>query len=126
MEPFFCTLSLFDSGRGIKISEDFHFDINNDYLRSLLASALSHGSPQLRNLNRLQRMTRRQKQRLGSETVQPPSNLVSTTKRTQSLSDIVESDTAPDIDELTAAAGTNEELGPTGAKQVRRIATKRL
>lgn len=121
MEPFFCSLSLFDCGRGVKVSEDFHFDINTDYLRSLLASARRHGSPHMRSGNRLRRMTRRQKHGLTAEAAgslpgrggggaQPM-------RAARSLPDIAESDNV-EADELAAATATAEDLGPASAKQV--------
>jgi hypothetical protein len=36
IEPFFVTLSLYDAHKGVKISEDFHIDLNNYQLRTLL------------------------------------------------------------------------------------------
>ncbi|EGG25220.1 DOCK family protein [Cavenderia fasciculata] len=36
LEPFFCTLYLYDSVNKCRISENFHFDFNSDQLRSLL------------------------------------------------------------------------------------------
>ena len=36
VEPFFVSLALYDAGKGLKISEDFHVDLNDFHLRSLL------------------------------------------------------------------------------------------
>ena len=36
MEPFFIKLALYDAQKGIKISEDFHVDLNESNIRSLL------------------------------------------------------------------------------------------
>ena len=36
MEPFFIKLALYDAHKGTKISEDFHVDLNETNLRSLL------------------------------------------------------------------------------------------
>ncbi|MCL4119635.1 UNVERIFIED_CONTAM: hypothetical protein GTU68_005029, partial [Idotea baltica] len=37
IEPYFTTLALYDASSGCKISEDFIFDLNNSFARSLLA-----------------------------------------------------------------------------------------
>ncbi|XP_065177359.1 dedicator of cytokinesis protein 11-like [Sycon ciliatum] len=120
VEPFFCSLALFDAGRGIKISEDFHFDINSEYLRSLLATARRHGSPTMRG-GLLRKMTRRQKKQQGLAGAGAPSQLAATgaaplAKRARSLNDITEGGD-DEFDELTAVTSTSEELGPTGAQQ---------
>ena len=36
LEPFFLTLALFDAQQGVKLSEDFHVDVNSDPLREML------------------------------------------------------------------------------------------
>lgn len=36
MEPFFVSLALYDASKGLKVSEDFHVDLNDFHLRSLL------------------------------------------------------------------------------------------
>lgn len=38
VEPYFTTLALFDVRAGRKLSENFHFDINNEQIRSFLPS----------------------------------------------------------------------------------------
>ena len=40
LEPFFCTLALFDVEKRLKISEDFHFDQNPDGIMKLLGKYL--------------------------------------------------------------------------------------
>ncbi|KAL5475482.1 hypothetical protein EMCRGX_G025301 [Ephydatia muelleri] len=41
VEPFFCSLALYDAQNRMKISEDFHFDLNSPVLRGLLPPAMS-------------------------------------------------------------------------------------
>ena len=36
LEPFFLTLALFDAQQGVKLSEDFHVDVNPSTLREML------------------------------------------------------------------------------------------
>lgn len=36
VEPFFVSLALYDASKGLKVSEDFHVDLNDFHLRSLL------------------------------------------------------------------------------------------
>ena len=36
VEPFFVSLALYDANKGLKVSEDFHVDLNDFHLRSLL------------------------------------------------------------------------------------------
>lgn len=39
LEPYITHAALYDVSRGCKISEDFHFDVNNPMARSLLSRA---------------------------------------------------------------------------------------
>lgn len=36
LEPFFLTLALFDAQQGVKLSEDFHVNVNSDPLLEML------------------------------------------------------------------------------------------
>eukprot|EP01133_Synstelium_polycarpum_P007759 gene7759-9098_t len=42
LEPFFCSLSLYDAANKVRLSETFHFDFNSEMLRGLL---VKHSEP---------------------------------------------------------------------------------
>ena len=45
LEPYFCYAALYDTNRGCKVSEDFHFDLNNPMVRNLLPKPKKEGDP---------------------------------------------------------------------------------
>ena len=40
IEPFFLTLALYDAQKGVKISENFHVDLNSPALRQMVPPSL--------------------------------------------------------------------------------------